>query len=180
MNLELLHPKIVHVPIALAVLMPLLSFGVLLAWWRSWLPRRTWIIAAALQGVLVAASFAALQTGEVDEEVVEAVVAEQFLDAHEEAAELFMWIAAIALLFYVGAAAIKNERVARGLGALSVLASLVVFAQGYRVGEAGGALVYEHGAAGAFTAQSAGAAPTGGGAEGATPARQGDHDDDDD
>ena len=29
------HPKLVHVPIALAVLMPLLSGSLLLAWWRG-------------------------------------------------------------------------------------------------------------------------------------------------
>ena len=37
-----LHPKIVHLPIALAVLMPLITAGLLIAWWRDMLPRRTW------------------------------------------------------------------------------------------------------------------------------------------
>ena len=37
-----LHPKIVHLPIALAVLMPLITAGLLIAWWRDMLPRRAW------------------------------------------------------------------------------------------------------------------------------------------
>ena len=36
-----LHPKLVHLPLALAALLPLLTFGVLLAWWRGWLQQRT-------------------------------------------------------------------------------------------------------------------------------------------
>lgn len=151
MDLTLLHPKIVHIPIALAVLMPLLSLGLILAWWRDWLPKRAWLIAVVFQGLLVVSSYAALQTGEADEEPVEAVVAEQFIDLHEDAAELFMWAAAIALILFVVTAIVKDRRFALALGSLSIVASLVVFGLGYRVGEAGGALVYEHGAASAFT-----------------------------
>ena len=32
----LFHPKVVHIPIALAGLMPLVAGGVLVAWWREW------------------------------------------------------------------------------------------------------------------------------------------------
>jgi uncharacterized membrane protein len=149
MDLTLLHPKIVHIPIALAVLMPLLSLGLLLAWWRNWLPKRAWLIAVIFQGVLVASSYAAMQTGEADEEVVEAVVAERFIDLHEGAAELFMWATAFTLILFVVAGLVKNKRFALTLGSLSLVASMVVLGLGYRVGEAGGALVYEHGAANA-------------------------------
>lgn len=150
MDLTLLHPKVVHLPIALAVLMPLVSGGLLLAWWREWLPRRTWLVSVLLQALLVATSYAAIETGEADEDRVERVVAERFIEAHEEAAELFIWLAAGALLLYVATAAIRNERVAKLFAALSLVASLVVLGAGYRVGEAGGALVYTHGAANAF------------------------------
>ena len=44
------HPKVVHLPMALAVLMPLVTGGVLFAWWRGWFQRRVWV------GRLVAAS----------------------------------------------------------------------------------------------------------------------------
>lgn len=158
MDLTLMHPKIVHLPIALAVLMPLLSLGLLVAWWRDWLPKKAWLIAAIFQGVLVVSSFAALQTGEADEEAVEAVVAENHIETHEEAAELFTWAAGLALILFGAAAVSRGARTGLGFGALSVAASVVVFGLGYRVGDAGGSLVYDHGAASAFD-QGPGGAP---------------------
>lgn len=92
-----LHPKIVHLPIALAVLMPLITAGLLIAWWRDMLPRRTWWIAVALQAVLVGSGLYARETGEADEERVEARVGEAPLEAHEEAATVFVIGALVAL-----------------------------------------------------------------------------------
>lgn len=146
-----LHPKLVHLPIALAALMPIMSLGLLLLWIRGILPRRTWFIALTLQAMLVGSAYLALRTGEADEERVEMVVPEAALEAHEEAAEVFMGGAVVALALFAAAAAVRRERGARVLAGGAVVASLVVLALGYRVGEAGGALVYRHGAAAAFT-----------------------------
>lgn len=166
------HPKVVHIPIALAVLMPLIAGGLALAWWRDWLPRRAWVIAAVLQGVLVASSFAAMNTGEGAEEQVERVVSEKIIHDHEEAAEVFTWTAAGVLALFVLALAVPKREAALGLAAAATLGAVVVFALGVRTGEAGGALVYKHGAANAYI--DAGA--TGGGPA----ARAEDRDDDDD
>jgi uncharacterized membrane protein len=144
-----LHPKLVHLPIALAVLMPVVSAGLLLAWFRDLLPRRTWLVAVALQAILVASSVVAMRTGETDEEAVEAVVAESAIEAHEEAAEIFTWTAAGVLVLFA-AGAVLPAGVARVAAATATAATLVVLFLGYRVGEAGGSLVYEHGAAAAF------------------------------
>ena len=151
------HPKLVHLPIALAVLMPLLSAGLLVAWFRDLLPRRTWIIAVALQAVLVLSSIAAMRSGEADEERVERVVAESAIEAHEEAAELFTWVSGGVLLLFVAGAAIPAAGVARAAACAAVAGSLVVLFLGYRVGEAGGELVYKHGAASAYTSGAAAA-----------------------
>jgi uncharacterized membrane protein len=162
-----LHPKLVHLPIALAVLMPLVSGGVLVAWWRGWLPRRTWLVPVVLLGVLLGSGLLAQRTGEQDEERVEAIVPEAALEAHEEAAEVFVIGAAVVLVLAAAGAALRNERTARLVAAVATAGTFVVLLLGYRVGEAGGRLVYEHGAATAF------AHPTA-----AAPAK-GDHDDDD-
>lgn len=154
-----LHPKIVHLPIALAVLMPLITAGLLIAWWRDMLPRRTWWIAVALQAVLVGSGLYARETGEADEERVEARVGEAPLEAHEEAATVFVIGALVALAAITAAAVIKPPALALGAAGAAVLTALVVLALGYRVGQAGGALVYQHGAAGI----AARAAPAGGG-----------------
>lgn len=171
------HPKLVHLPIALAALMPAISAGLLFAWFRDLLPRRAWFIAVALQAVLVLSSIAAMRSGEAEEERVERVVAESAIEAHEEAAELFTWFSGGVLLLFVAGSAIPATGAARVAAGAAAAGSLVVLFLGYRVGEAGGALVYEHGAASAYTSGAAAA----GGAAGAIAgevARQGGEDED--
>jgi len=146
-----LHPKLVHLPIALAVLMPLISGGLLIAWWRGALQRRTWIIAIALQVLLVGSGLLALRTGEGDEERVERAVPEAVIEAHEEAAEAFVITAGVVLVIALGAALIRRERAARIVAACAALGTLGVLGAGYRTGQAGGELVYRHGAASAWT-----------------------------
>ncbi len=142
MDLTLLHPKIVHLPIALAVLMPVLTTAILFAWWRDWLPNRTWILALLFQAILVVSSIAALQTGEIDEERIEGTVAEAAIEAHEEAAEQFLWVTVVALFLLMPPVVLKRKGAALTAASIGVLSTLVVFGFGYRVGEAGGALVY--------------------------------------
>jgi hypothetical protein len=144
-----LHPLAVHLPIALAVLVPLVSSGILLAWHRGALPRRAFLIAVALQLLLVASGVVALRTGEADEEIVEAAVPEAALEAHEEAAELFVYAAGALAVVFVAVAALKDRPAAKSLAAVATAGSLVILGFGYQTGEAGGALVYEHGAAAA-------------------------------
>lgn len=164
MDLLPLHPKLVHLPIALAVLMPMMSVGLLIAWWRQWLPRRAWVIAVTLQALLVASGVAAMRSGDADGERVERVVSESRIEAHEEAAEVFVWGAAAVLALAIGAALVRAEGAARPIATLAAAGTLVVLFLGYRTGQAGGELVYRHGAASAFTSAQglspAGEAPT--------------------
>ncbi len=155
------HPKLVHLPMALAVLMPLVSGGLLAAWWAGALPRRAWTVAVALQVVLLLSGVMALRSGEHEEERVERIVAENLIEAHEEAAETFVWAAGAILALQLVASALRREETARAAAAAAVAGTLLVLFLGYRTGEAGGRLVYEHGAANAYT----GASGTGGSAE---------------
>lgn len=149
-NELLLHPKIVHLPIALSVLMPLVAGGLAVAWWRGWLPKRAWAVAIVLQGILLVSGLAAMQTGEVDEEAVEEVVAERYLDAHEDAAEIFVWGSAAVFALVLGAGLIRRDRIDLAMAGAATVGTLVVLGLGYRVGDAGGRLVYGHGAASAY------------------------------
>lgn len=173
-----LHPRLVHLPIALAVLMPMVSAGLLLMWVRDLLPRRTWIVALALQFLLVASSVVAMRTGENEEEAVEKAVPESAIEAHEEAAEVFTWTAAGVLVLFVAGAALPWAAAARSAAAGATVGTLIVLFLGYRVGQAGGELVYQHGAASVYTK----AAPAGGGEQrqirGAEARAHGDDDDD--
>ena len=147
---------------ALAVLMPFVAGGLLLAIWRRWLPRNAIVIATAGQLALVAGCLFALRTGEVDEERVERLVPSAALELHEHAASTFAWAAGIVLALTVLLAmpfVLSRGRRFAAVGWAVVLGTLVVLVLGYRTGRAGGELVYQHGAGAAF-APNAQDAPT--------------------
>jgi hypothetical protein len=130
--------------------MPLVAGGLLLAWWRNWLPHRGWFIAIVLQAVLLGSGILALQSGEAEEDRVERVVAERYIEAHEEAAELFVWASGGVLAMMLLAAALGSRREGVPTAAAATLGTLLVLWLGYRTGQAGGSLVYQHGAAQAY------------------------------
>lgn len=165
------HPKLVHLPIALAVVMPVIFVGLTVAWWRSWLPARTWVLAIGLQAILVASGFAASRSGEAEEDRVESRVPEAALKAHEEAAEGFVLTAAGVLALSVVTGLIGRKRFGPALAGATAIGSLLVFWMGYKTGQAGGDLVYRHGAAAAYTTGPAAGAQGNGPPVGAAPAK---------
>lgn len=154
-----LHPAVVHFPVVLAVLMPLVILVATVAIRRGFPARQTWGAVLALQLFLVLSSWVAMETGEKEEEKVEEVVAEQAIEAHEEAAELFIILTGVTLLV-AGAGLLSGGKGEAGRYA-ALVASLVVLGAGARVGHLGGELVYKHGAAQAYV-QGAGAGLEGG------------------
>lgn len=151
MQTEPLHPMIVHLPLALAVLMPLLAFAAWISWWREWLPgRRAWGMVLTLQALLLIAGVAALRTGENEEEFVEPVVSEHVLETHEEAAQVFVTAAGVILGLCVLPLVVPGDGLRRGAAALAAAATLVVAGLAVRTGKAGGELVYRHGAAAVY------------------------------
>ena len=150
MDPNLMHPKIVHLPMALSVLMPLLAGLIAAAWWKGWLHRRAWLLVCLLQGIFVVTGFMSLASGEEDEERVERVVDHDIIHAHEEAAETFFFASIGVLVVSVVAAAAPAGAVAAGAAGLTVVGSLIVLFLGIQVGSLGGGLVYEHGAASVY------------------------------
>lgn len=146
-----LHPAVVHLPLALALLMPGLAILWLALMQRGFLPQRAWAVIVLLQALLVASAWLAAETGEEQEHRVEEVVAERHIEAHEEAAERFLLVSVVGLL------ATGAGLLARRAGAVARLAatllSFVVLAAGASVGHSGGELVYVHGAASAYTGE---------------------------
>jgi len=147
-----LHPMLVHIPLALAALMPLAALAALGFHLARRGSRGLFLVVVVLQAILALGAVAALRSGEGEEERVEAVVPEAALEAHEEAAEVFLTAAWGALLVTLVPALWPHRRGLATLGAVaSLLATTVVLLLGIRVGEAGAALVYRHGAATAYT-----------------------------
>lgn len=138
-----LHPAVVHLPIALAVLLPLFAAGSLWAIHRGTKPARAWLLTTALLGLLALSAVVAVQTGKAQSDRVERVVGEAAVDQHEETGETFLILSAI--VFAVSLAGLVSGtagRVARGATMVGVLALLIV---GWRVGHSGGTIVYHSG-----------------------------------
>ena len=143
-----LHPAVIHLPIALAVLMPGLAALSIYLIYKGFLPSRSWGAIVLLQALLVASAWAALETGEREEERVERIVAERHIETHEEAAERFFIFAWIGLL--ASAAGLLPRRVGSVARVAGTFASLAVLAAGISVGHHGAELVYRYGAASAY------------------------------
>lgn len=143
-----LHPAIVHFPIVLVFLLPIFAIGAIWAIRRGSAPGRTWAVPVALSVALAASAWVAVQTGESQEDRVENIVPDAAMDAHEDAAELFLTLSGV-LVLIVGAGLVPGAvgRSARIAGAAGALGLVVM---GARVGHTGGELVYTHDAASAY------------------------------
>jgi len=152
---EPLHPAIVHFPVVLAVLAPLAALAAFGAIRAGWLPSRAWVAVVLLHALLAGSAWLAVETGESQEEKVERVVRERFIETHEEAAERFLAVVAVA--FVVSAGGLLGGRLG-GIGrGVTVAAGAVALASAVAVGHSGGELVYKHGAANAYVEQAASA-----------------------
>ena len=143
-----LHPAVVHLPIALAALIPVLAILGICLIYKDFLPPRSWALILLLQAALVGSGWLALETGEREEERVERVVAERHIEAHEEAAERFLLLAGVALL--AASAGLLPRRAGAVARVVATLATLAVLAAAVSVGHSGGELVYKRGAASAY------------------------------
>jgi hypothetical protein len=144
------HPKIVHVPIALGILMPLIASGLLLAWWRNWLPSRAFFVAVALQAILAGTAYLGMWSGDEEEDVVEKVVSHDEIEKHEEAAELFLYGSCAVLVVMAVAAALGARRYGKGIALVATLGTFVVAGLCFRTGQLGGNLVYKYNAPKAY------------------------------
>lgn len=153
------HPMVVHLPMALAVLVPLFALAILVGWWSGRIGRRAWWFVVALQAITVLSGMAALRTGESEEDRVEHVVNERVLDDHEDAAESFVTMSGVTLLVVGAAGFVAAPGPALGLGVAGFLCSVAGLGLGIQTGAAGGRLVYEFGAASVRAPGSPGAAP---------------------
>jgi uncharacterized membrane protein len=168
-----LHPAVVHFPIVLSFLLPLVAFAAIWRIRRGVAMRRAWAVATFVAAALTLSAWASVRTGETDEERIEDVVPGSPLDAHEEAAERFLVLSVIVLAVtgagLLGGPAGGIARLASAMGATGLVAA------GVLVGHSGGELVYRHGAAAAYVAQ----APDGADATTVTRAAERERDDED-
>ena len=169
-----LHPALIHVPLGLSLVMPIIAAAIGFALLKGWATKPMWLVVIALQAVVLVGGLVAMNSGEDEEEVVEKVVDERFIEEHEERAEAFVWSAGITLALSAAVLVLGPQQV--GIAAMvTALAAAVTLGLGYRVGHSGGELVFKHGAAAAYTGGVAAGAGEGVGAS-----RSAADDDDDD
>ena len=144
-----LHPAIVHFPIVLTVLAPLLAAAAFWAIDSGRVSGRSWLGVVMLQVLLVGTAWVAMETGEREEDRVEGVVAERHIEEHEEAGERFLVLAALVLP--LAAAGMLAGRVGAINRALTIVLLLAALGAAGAAGHSGGELVYRHGAAMAYT-----------------------------
>lgn len=144
-----LHPAVVHLPVAIAVLVPIVAIGALIFIKRGTRPGVAWGLTVASLSALLLSGWVALQTGEQQEERVEDVVGDAPIHTHEEAAELFLMTTGVVLA--VGLAGFAPGRVGRAGRWAATLGTAAILGTGWNVGHTGGMLVYRDGAATAYT-----------------------------
>jgi uncharacterized membrane protein len=145
-----LHPAIVHLPLAIAILMPLVASGFAWALWTGRVRPRAWLAVVALQALLLGSGLVATRTGEAEEERVENVIQKSALHRHEALADQFVWAGGFTLVLAGLVLVVQRPAAVRALVSGVAASTLVVAALGLRVGHAGGQLVYVHGAASAY------------------------------
>lgn len=142
-----LHPAVVHFPIVLTFVLPLVALAALWRIRRGTPVRSAWGVAAATAAALTASAWLAVETGERDEKAVEQVVAEAPLERHEEAAERFLLLSGA--VFLVAGTGLFRGQVGAAARLAATASALGLVVAGTLVGHSGGELVYRHGAAAA-------------------------------
>jgi uncharacterized membrane protein len=158
-----LHPAIVHLPLGVALIVPLVALALTFALWRGRWPTSVWGLVVGLQVLVVGGAGFAMRTGEQEEDRVEHVVAHKLIHEHEEKAEAFMGSAWAVLFLSAGVLlARRKPALMRGLGVATSVGAVAMAGLGLNAGRAGGELVYVHGAAKAYQQYQAPAAAPGG------------------
>lgn len=146
-----LHPIAVHLPLALAMLVPPVALLVLLGMRSGKLPPRAWLLVVGLEGLLVMGGLVAQQTGDREGERVEGLVDAERLEAHRAAGGRFTAVAGMTLVLaaVAGIAGRRRPR-ARSVAVFATLAlSLVGSGMALHTGYRGAELVYGPGGLGA-------------------------------
>lgn len=143
------HPIVVHFPIALSFILPLLILVFAFMIKKNKMTHLAWVVIIGLQLLTTVSGYVALESGENEEHLVQKVVDKQFVHHHEEAAEIFVGSTVVALVLSVAVFFLRKEMqfvVQMIIAAVSLVSCYLA----YNAGHSGGELVYIHGAGSAY------------------------------
>jgi uncharacterized membrane protein len=144
------HPIVVHFPLALTFIMPVLIIVFALMIKMNKMQPQTWLIIIGLQLAVVVSGYVALESGEAEEDKVEKVVGKKLIHEHEEAAEIFVGSTVLVLVLSIAVFFIRKDigfAIKLGIAGLGLVSCYLA----YQTGHLGGEMVYGHGAASAYT-----------------------------
>jgi uncharacterized membrane protein len=143
------HPFIIHFPLALTFIMPVLVIVFAYMIKVNKMAPKAWLIIIGLQLAVVVTGYISLETGETEEERVEKVVSKELIHEHEESAEIFVGAAVITFVLSISAFFLPREMgyfLKLGIALLGIASCYLA----YRTGHLGGELVYRYGAGSAY------------------------------
>lgn len=149
-----LHPGVVHIPVGIAIVLPVIAMAALAAIHAKKLEAKTWIIILVFQAAALAGGAISYKTGEQEEDRVEQIVPEASIHEHEELAEMFMALTGLGVLASLTSLFLLRSSEKNAKTAMAAATLLMIGSAGAAVatGHEGGELVYKHGAAGAYAA----------------------------
>lgn len=147
-----LHPKLVHLPLGLAIILPFVLGFLQIGIWRKWFEPRVWWVGAILCGFCFLGSVVATKSGGDEWSHVEKIVGEQALEAHAEAGEHFRNLMFVVLSVVVAGLITPSQKLKNIVYTLAVFGSLGALFVGAYAGHLGGQLVYQKGGASAYQA----------------------------
>ncbi len=152
-----LHPIVVHFPIVLGLAVPLLALIALIRIGAGAKPRAAWTPVLVVVLLTLVFGIFATRSGESEEERVEEFVPHDAMELHEGNGKRFMPLIMITTVLTL--AGFAGRRVGGAARGVTLVVALLMAAQLFWAAKTGGALVYEHGAANAYTGELA--EPTG-------------------
>ncbi|MFL5784681.1 MAG: DUF2231 domain-containing protein [Bacteriovoracaceae bacterium] len=139
-----LHPIVVHFPLAMTFLLPVMVLIFALAMRSGKMSKEMWFVIIGLQVLITATGYLALETGETDEDKVALVTGKEIIHAHENSAEIFVGMTVVSLAGGIVAWFLRPEFQERARLGVFLLTLLPVFF-GWKTGHLGGEIVYKHG-----------------------------------
>ena len=146
-----LHPLIVHIPLVLSGLVPIVAGFLAFQTQKGRGSRKQWLVALALQAAIVIGVLIAIDTGGDEAGVVRSVVPRDAIHDHADAAHWFEY-ATFATLALIAAATFLRDKRAAIVGWIAAVVALVTCVIGIRVGHLGGKVVFEYDAPAAYKA----------------------------
>lgn len=145
------HPIVVHLPIALAIVLPVLSSAIGYAVWKGNASGGAWAWVLAAHFVLFASAGAATLLGEADARRIQTRMDAAALDTHEGDGKRVLWAAAVAFGLALAGLVLQRRRQRNVAMAATFAAALACAALAIVAGHGGAVLVYRHGAAAAWS-----------------------------